>query len=238
MNLSRPDRVARLDALAAACVLGTLSARARARLTRAARTDTAVASTLRAWEQRLSPFAEAAPPITPPPQVWKRIALRLGLDTVRPSERGPWWTRMPFRRRLALASLVAAAVLGGLLLREQQRADAPIVVVLAAPDARPALVASLARDSRVMSIEAVDLPPLPADRALELWVLPDGAPPRSLGVLPATGSGRVTLPALPAAAFAGAPALGVSLEPAGGSPTGTPQGPLLYTGRLGPLDPQ
>ena len=42
--------------------------------------------------------------------------------------------------------------------------------------------------------------------------------------------GRITLPALPDVALADVPALAVSLEQAGGSPTGAPQGPVLYTG--------
>jgi anti-sigma-K factor RskA len=232
MNLSRPDRLARLDALAASYALGTMPARARARLAHVARTDTVVAATIRTWEQRLSPFAEAAPPITPPPRVWKRIALRLGLDAVRPSERGPWWSRLGLWRGLAVASFVAVAALGTTLWMQQQRADEPIVVVLAGQDARPALLATLDRNSRVMTVKTVGGAPVPADRALELWMLPEGAPPRSLGVLPASGVGRVTLPALPDVAFANVPALAVSLEQSGGSTTGAPQGPVLYTGRV------
>jgi anti-sigma-K factor RskA len=42
----------------------------------------------------------------------------------------------------------------------------------------------------------------------------------------------VRLPAAPEQAFQGIDALAVSLEPAGGSPTGLPTGPVLYTGRL------
>lgn len=99
MNLSRPDRLARLDALAAAYVLGMLGARARARITRAARTDTVVAATIRAWEQRLSPLAGAAPPIEPPAEVWKRIALRLALDAALPAEHPTWWARLRDWRR-------------------------------------------------------------------------------------------------------------------------------------------
>lgn len=232
MNLSRPDRLARLDALAAAYVLGTLPARARARLARGAQTDTAIAATIREWEQRLLPLAEAALPITPPARLWRRIALRLGLDVVRPSERVPWWARMPFWRSVALASLVAVAVLAGLLLREQRLAEAPIVVVLAGPDARPALIASADRASRVMSVKAVGAAPVPPDRSLELWMLPEGAAPRSLGVLPPGGVARVRLSSLPNEAFVNVPALAVSLEQAGGSPTGAPQGPVLYTGRI------
>jgi anti-sigma-K factor RskA len=71
------------------------------------------------------------------------------------------------------------------------------------------------------------------DRALELWMLPDGGNPRSLGVVPIVtppGIARVELPATADQALQSIPALAVSLEPAGGSPTGQPTGPVLYTG--------
>jgi anti-sigma-K factor RskA len=233
MNLSRPDRVERLDGLAAAYVLGTLSGRARVRLAHIARTDTVVRATIRAWEERLAPFAQAAPPIAPSPHVWKRIALRLGLPADRTLDRGPWWARVGFWRGFAVASFVAAL---GLALALTQLAvapaGAPIVVVLAAQDQPPALVATMERDSRVMTVKVVGGAPVPPDRSLELWMLPQGAAPRSLGVLPSTGVGRVTLPALPDAALAGVPALAVSLEQRGGSTSGAPQGPVLYTGRV------
>lgn len=232
MNLSRPDRLDRLDALAAAYVLGTMSGRARARLTRIARTDTVVAANVRAWEQRLAPFAEAAPPVNPSPRLWRRIALRLGLEPERPAA-GPWWTRVAFWRGVAVASFAAATVLGVVQLMPAPDAPAaPIVVVLAGPDAKPALLATLDRRDRTVAVKVVGGAPVPPDKSLELWMLPDGGAPRSLGVLPATGTGRVTLPALPDVALANVPALAVSLEQAGGSPTGAPQGPVLYTGRV------
>jgi anti-sigma-K factor RskA len=233
MNLSRPDRVQRLDALAASYVLGTLPGRARARLAHIARTDTVVRATIRAWEERLAPFAESAPPINPSPHVWKRIALRLGLPADRQVDRGPWWTRVGFWRGFAVASVVAAL---GLAFALTQLAIAPagdqIVVVLAAQDQPPALVATMERDSRTMTVKVVGGAPVPPDRSLELWMLPQGAAPRSLGVVPSTGVGRVTLPAVPDVALANVPALAVSLEQRGGSTTGAPQGPVLYTGRV------
>jgi anti-sigma-K factor RskA len=108
----------------------------------------------------------------------------------------------------------------------------PIVVVLAAQDQPPALVATMERDSRTMTVKVVGGAPVPPDRSLELWMLPQGAAPRSLGVVPSTGVGRINLPALPDVALANVPALAVSLEQRGGSPTGAPQGPVLYTGRV------
>jgi anti-sigma-K factor RskA len=233
MNLSRPDRAARLDALAAAYALGTLSPGARSRFAHVAQTDTAVAGAVRAWENRLSPLAEGAPPLTPSPRVWRVIALRLGLEQTRPPVVGPWWTRLGFWRGLAVACFVGMVGLAVTLLAPRpQVAEQPIVVVLAGDDARPALLASMVRGDRVMTVKVVGGAPVPAGRALELWMLPDGAAPRSLGLVPASGIGRITLPATPDVAFAGVPALAVSLEQAGGSPTGAPQGPVLYTGRI------
>lgn len=233
MNLSRPDRRSRLDALAAAYVLGTLPGRARKRLAQVAQTDTVVAATIREWEQRLAPFSEAAPPITPPPRLWRLIALRLGLEQVRPPAPGPWWTRVAIWRGFALASFTAAMALSVLfLMQKPDLPGAPIVVVMAGPDAKPALIATMMRGDRTMTVKVVGGAPVPADRSLELWMLPDGAAPRSLGLVPATGVGRVTLPAPPDVALAGVPALAVSLEQAGGSPTGAPQGPVLYSGKV------
>ncbi|MFO1412595.1 MAG: anti-sigma factor [Burkholderiales bacterium] len=232
MNLSRPDRRARLDALAAAYVLGTLPARARARLTRIARTDTVVAATLRAWEQRLSPFAEAAPPVTPSPRLWRRITLRLGLEPV-PARPGPWWTRVGVWRGFAVASFAVAVVLGvAPFMPWRETPPAPIVVVLAGPDAKPALLATLDRRDRALQVKVVGGAPVPPDKSLELWLLPDGSAPRSLGVIPASGTARLALPAAPDVALANVPALAVTLEQAGGSPTGVAQGPVLYTGRI------
>ncbi len=233
MNLSRPDRTQRLDLLAAEYALGTLPARARARLTRMAQTDTVVAAAIRSWEQRLSPLAEGAPPITPSPRLWKLITLRLGLDAVRATTPPSWWNRVALWRGLTLASFVAVFALGVMLLSPAPVApEQAIVAVLAGPDAKPALIATMARADRILTVKSIGAANVPPDKALELWMLPDGQPPRSLGVLARGTVAKVTLPSLPDVAFANVPALAVSLEAAGGSTTGAPQGPVLYSGKL------
>jgi anti-sigma-K factor RskA len=232
MNLSRPDRSARLDALAAQYALGTLPARARRRLAAIARRDATVAAAMQEWEWRLASLAEAVPGIAPAPRVWARIALRLGLETAA-GQTPPrsWWASVSLWRGLALAGFALAFALGVTLLAPApERPDERIVVLLAGQDAKPVVLVSADRGGRFLTVKAVGPTNVPADRSLELWALPEGRNPRPLGLVPATGVARLPLSAPADAALQDTPALAVSLEPAGGSPTGAPTGPVLYTG--------
>jgi anti-sigma-K factor RskA len=234
MNLSRPDRLQRLDALASAYALGTLSPRARLALARAARVDGTVAAAISDWEMRLATLSEGAAPITPPPRVWPAIAARLGLGAATASATDlPWWARVAFWRSFALTSFALAMAFGVTLFTPGTRApDQPIVAVLAGPDAKPALIATMLRGERTLTVKVVGAAAVPAGKSLELWMLPKDLPPKSLGVIPDSGMGRVALSAPPDVILANVPALAVSLEVAGGSPTGAPQGPVLYTGKV------
>ena len=238
MNLGRPDRSARLDALAAAYALGTLAAGPRRRLARLAQRDPAVAAAVREWEWRLAVLAEAVPAVTPPPRVWERIRSRLGLAdaagaNVDATRSTPWWASLGVWRGLSLAGFALAFALGiTMLVPSTERPFETVVVVLAGPDAKPVLVAAAERGSRFLTVKAVAPLDVARDRSLELWMLPTGRPPVSLGLVPATGIDRVALRAAVGVTLQDIPALAVSLEPAGGSRTGAPTGPVLYTGRV------
>jgi anti-sigma-K factor RskA len=71
-----------------------------------------------------------------------------------------------------------------------------------------------------------------ANRDYELWALPEGGAPVSLGLLPATGRVERDLGPGQRDALRRATKVAVSLEPAGGSPTGAPTGPVLYVADL------
>jgi anti-sigma-K factor RskA len=160
------------------------------------------------------------------------MSSRRGLAEGRAGEAGDrWWGRLRVWRGLAALGFAAALALGVALLTPRPEAP-PIVAVLAGPDGKPALIASARRTDAFLLVKAVGAAPIAPGRALELWMLPDGQPPRSLGVLPAGGIARVPLVGPSEAALANIPALAVSLEPAGGSPTGLPTGPVLYSGRI------
>lgn len=69
-----------------------------------------------------------------------------------------------------------------------------------------------------------------ADKSLQLWALPSGAGPRSLGVMGSQPMARLVAAEGDVRAV---PTLAISLEPRGGVPSaGGPTGPVLFTGSL------
>ncbi|MGH8849969.1 MAG: anti-sigma factor [Casimicrobiaceae bacterium] len=229
MNIRTPERA---DALAAHYVLGTLSGRARARFARIARGDRALDDAIRAWEDRLSPLAETVPAVEPPARVWPAILARLDrAGVVAAPEPRSIWASVGIWRGLTLAGFATALALAVVLSTPQvERPEATLVAVLAGQDAKPALIASADRNGRVLTIKAVAPLAPAADRSLELWALPAQGNPRSLGLVPASGVARIALPAAAGTALRDIPALAISLEPRGGSTTGLPTGPVLYSG--------
>jgi anti-sigma-K factor RskA len=143
----------------------------------------------------------------------------------------PWWARLNLWRALAFAGFALAFALGWTMLAPRtERPDERIVVVLGNEDARPALVASVDRSGRNMTVRVLgEVVPTPG-HVLELWVLPEGREPRSLGVVPPSGLARIPLGAPAGILFQRIPKLAVSLEPAAGAPHEKPSGAMLYTG--------
>jgi len=230
VNLGHPDHRSRLDRVAAEYVLGTLRGNARARLARAAAADPAVARAIADWERRLCGLADAVPAVAPSPAVWEAIARRLRFaDAAQP---GGWWTRVAFWRAFAVVSFVAFVALGVTTLRERTAAPGTIVAVLAGPDAKPVLIATASREAHVLRVKAVGTLNVPSDRALELWMLPGSGAPQAMGLIDPAGTATLPLAAASGEVLASAKGLAISLEPPGGSPTGLPTGPILYTGTL------
>jgi anti-sigma-K factor RskA len=91
------------------------------------------------------------------------------------------------------------------------------------------LVATAARQDAHLSVRALDPAILVAGRSLELWAVPRQGGPKSLGLLEAEHA-TLKLAGDADRALGDVPLLAVSLEPRGGSPTGAPTGPVLYSG--------
>lgn len=234
MNYSNPQL---RDMLAGEYVLGTLAGPARRRFEQLLREDYALRDVVSAWERRLAPLVDAVPAVTPPRRVWRNIEQR-----VTPRPRTRLWDRVGFWRPLGiLASAAFVAVVGyALVVTTREAAQPPVakapateyVAVLNDQKAQPGWVVS-ATDFAHITVKVLTPSRIEADKAYQLWLLPgDNQPPRSLGLLPTGGAKTVAVPAELQTAMAAGKVLAVSLEPAGGSPTGLPTGPVLYTGKL------
>lgn len=211
------------ERLAAEYALGTLRGRARARLERWMREDAALGEAVGAWQDRLVPMAQAVAPVEPPQRVWRGIEARLT-----PARGSSFWRALGLVGAGAVAALVAVAIV---VPRSPEGVPDSYVAVLSDPKtARPVLVATAGRTDKVLRVRTLDPSIHVAGKSLELWALPSrGGQPKSLGLL---GTERVDLELVAAAdqSLGDVAALAVSLEPVGGSRTGLPSGPVLYSG--------
>lgn len=236
------------EKLAAEYVLGTLRGAAARRFARLAGEHMTIRLMVSEWETRLSPMADAIPEKTPPTRVWRAIAARIGAAHA-PAPRGMWMNLAFWRGLGVFGSAAAIALLAVLVMRppELVEVQVPVEVVRLLPPKneippsylavledtkthQPVLLAMAPRDSDQLIVRAVAERPIASDRDLELWALPPGEKPRSLGLIAASGNSALKLAASGDTALGAIPALAVSLEPKGGSPTGGPTGPVLYTG--------
>lgn len=230
MDYARP---ALADRLAAEYALGTLRGPARRRFETLMAAHPALKRAAADWAERLVLLSASEPGVEPSPRVWRRIEQKLfGAAAAAAPAAASWWQRLVLWRGLAAVSL--AAVLGLAVLRVQPPpAQPPLVIVLQAqPDAAAVLpasfVASVSADGGALVLRPLGPLTVDAQRALQLWSVPAQGAPRSLGLLRADGSATIVRDAL----LQGAAALAVSLEPAGGSPTGAPTGPILSVGAI------
>ncbi|MBD0270687.1 MAG: anti-sigma factor [Acetobacteraceae bacterium] len=226
------------DALAGEYVLGTLEAGAVRDVERSlAAGDVELREAVAAWEARLAPLTVLAPQEAPPPDLWARIEAALpaapGAAAVAPPQM--FEPRRPDRRWsdpwrwLALGSSAVAAGLAALLL-VRPAPEAPLMTVLLTNRDQPAWLVEADRGG-ALRLAAVNRQPVPPDRVMQLWALPQGATaPTSLGLIP-SGAGQYSAST---AAIRPSPGMlvEITLEPPGGSPTGRPTGPVLFIGRL------
>jgi anti-sigma-K factor RskA len=107
-----------------------------------------------------------------------------------------------------------------------------LIAVLQQDPSAPAFLLSIDPATRKMTVRTVAAKG-EADHSFELWLVePRPARPVSLGLIGSAEYTELSLPAdLDAAAMAAA-TYAVSFEPAGGSKTGAPTGPILFTGKL------
>lgn len=217
--------------LAAEHALGTLRGRARARFEAIARADPAVEAIRRRWEAAFAPLAERVPAIEPPARVWAAIERRLGPKAVAAPAAG-----LGFWRSFGmLAGGVAAVLMAAFLYTSAvPRAEPAAVAVLTSPTNEARMVISLQAPGTLRVYNERPWKTVQDQgRSLELWVMYREGPPRSLGIVANAPGHSVIRLRLDEALVREASAFALSSEPAGGSPTRQPTGPVLCSGAIG-----
>lgn len=226
------------DALAAEYVLGVLDAAERQAAARRIETDAAFAQLVESWEARLIHLSEDYAEVTPPPSVKQVLDHTLFADGARPAGAlSAIWRNIVFWRGLAAAVTAAFILYIGIGLTAPQRGG----------EAAGQLVASLSADAtdvRYLAVydtgrHEVALAHLSGARAaghdFELWLIEGGNLPLSLGVIPVGSATHLRLAPAVWDKLTSDAVFAISLEPAGGSPTGQPTGPVVASGAIRPI---
>ncbi|HXV29339.1 MAG TPA: anti-sigma factor [Sinorhizobium sp.] len=219
------------EVIAGEYVLGVLSADERRKVEARMASDRNFAAMVIRWQNNLASFDEAYQQVGRPARGFAAIERRM-LDAPIGAGQSPGlWHSLAFWRSLALASLAAAAVLGassaGLL--GGGPGGAPLVAELSGGGNAVGLVVRFDAASghlKVTPIAAAET----ENKSLELWLIKGTGPALSLGVLPQSGEGEIRLAPAMRTKFTAGSTVAVSVEPPGGSPTGSPSGAIIARG--------
>ena len=245
------------DLVAAQYVIGTLDHVERVAFADRLPTDGVARRAVAAWERRLSVLSESVDSIPPSPDVWTRIERAIqssGFDIMSARvEMADGPVARPFdlieggaflatprlkasRNRWRAAALLSGSIAAALLLFIGQRAlvtaeptaeDISYVAAVNRGGDKPALIVRVDLKTRQVFVRPVAAE-TPAGHSLELWYIGDNTSPRSMGVVDQV---PLTMK-IPQGASATKATFAVTVEQPGGSKTGAPQGPIVYSGAL------
>lgn len=223
-----------IDMLAGEYVLGTLDEAERRAFQRRLLTDPAAVAAVAMWQDRLAPLLLTVPEAAPPAQLWSRIER----DGQPANDNG----RVRRWQMATAAAALVALVSSGIALRPRTEPVAPApqvaqvaptplfqsVAALSEQGASPALLVTYDPAGKVMRVMPVNVAPRPG-HSLELWVIAGKAAPKSIGLMREDGAMALEKMALD---MQQQMTIAVSVEPKGGSPTGLPTGPVIYSGQM------
>ena len=219
-----------IDGLASEYVLGTLRGPARRRFERWRGSLPEVDERCRYWEEHLVHLAKGLKPVHPPAHLWPAILQRLQLER---QQRSSFRSSFRVRTVAAAASVLLVAGLAGLLLwRSLPATRATAVATISAKSGDRIWQVELFSAANRLVMRVEKRPDLPPGRDYELWALPQGGKPVSLGVMPAEGVASHALSRGQREALANSSQVAVTLEPAGGSPDGHPTGAPIFVAPL------
>jgi anti-sigma-K factor RskA len=226
-NMSPEDRDARI----AEYVLGTLAGEERAAFEAELARDESLRRAVAVWSERLQPLADSVAPVAPPVALRDRVLARIGGADAqeRPFSILRWlaWT-------FGASAVAAAAAVAAVLLFTPQPPELGGYAMLHESGGSDSVVVFQIDKERREIVLLARAPAAGTGKDYELWVLPPGKDPVSLGVLPAGERVARPIDQMRAALIEPGTTLAVSVEPTGGSTIGTPTGPVLFTGPFHP----
>ncbi|MDN4502699.1 anti-sigma factor [Alteromonadaceae bacterium BrNp21-10] len=217
-----------IDMLAAEYVLGTLKGAARNRFSRLTLTSTRAREAMWMWEQYLNSLASSIKSVPPDEHVWQRISARIDPNVVSLHAK-PTKPKQTMWQAWSLIATAACVVLAFLVWQPQAPTSDVKQIALFKNQSEAALWFIDVTDDNLAIKASSSLDPR-TDRDYELWMILKGQDaPISLGLLPKSGNKEL----LRNSRFKpqDIALLAVSLEPLGGSPTGSPT-EVLYTTEL------
>jgi len=237
------------DMRAAEYVLGTLPRIDRMEFARLVASHVAVQDAVLDWENRLMPLCAIIEDVAPPADLWDRILAALpdqpevsapNLYAIETAERAREtaelmasrgaWRKATIAASLAACTAVAACatllIMSPNLLPRPASQSSYIAAVNRGGD-QPALIVrvDLATGKIFVRPVALETPP---GRDLELWYISYGKAPATMGVIAKEPETKK----IPLGASLDKAKIAVSVEPMGGSSSGKPTGPIVYSGDL------
>lgn len=222
-----------IDDLAGEYVLGTLDVGERATVAARRQREPELEAAIRDWERCLAPFDAATKPIEPPPDLFGRIEHRISAAVTNAVSELAAARRLLRRWRGigVTATAITAALLVAIGVREFVWAPAPqtYVAVFAKDDVLPAFYMTFDLARRELTIRPVDAQ-RQQGKTYQLWIASDqlGPAPQSLGLMDDLLAPTTKVLSQYDQGLLQRATFGVSLEPAGGSPTGRPTSPALH----------
>jgi anti-sigma-K factor RskA len=229
-----------IDGLAGEYVLGTLDAGERASVAARRSREPALNAAIHSWERRLAALSQAVPAVTPPAGLLPKIEARLdGVDVAPPGSA----TILDLRRRVShwrTTAAIASALAATLALTIGVREFAPkppsqnLVAILQKDAASPAFLVTVNIEDRVMTVRPVAAKP-EAGKSHELWIIHDSlGKPKSLGLVDDPAKAVKPTLANYKPDVIQSSTYAITLEPEGGSPSGDPTGPVVFSGKMLP----
>lgn len=217
---------------------------------RAARQRIAVdpdfASEVARWRGRLAPLHDETQDVPPPAEQWDRIEAAIGGRAAANDNLAILRVRLrAWKSATAVMGAIAASLALVLVLEPgptvTQRSGPPQRAIGASPmvamlgDASATKVmASWDPNARQLILVIPGKMPTDERHSNELWVIPAGGKPKSLGTMPAGKQMHMRLADALADLLQQGATIAISIEPRGGSPTGAPTGPVVASGALTP----